>query len=51
MNAFNRLPGFTPSPPGLEHRIWRRLLAEYEHPPLDESIDDALTDYVERRQS
>ncbi len=27
MNAFNRLPGFTPSPPGLEHRIWRRLPA------------------------
>ena len=33
------------------HRIWRRLLAEYEQPPLDESIDDALTDYVERRKS
>jgi hypothetical protein len=25
MSAFNRLPGFTRSPPGLEHCIWRRL--------------------------
>jgi trimethylamine--corrinoid protein Co-methyltransferase len=33
------------------HRIWRRLLAEYEQPPLDESIDDALTDYVQRRKT
>ena len=27
MNLFNRLPGFVPSPPGLEHRIWQRLPA------------------------
>lgn len=27
MNAFHRLPGFQPSPPGLEHRLWRRLPA------------------------
>jgi len=27
MTAFNRLPGFTRSSPGLEHRIWRRLPA------------------------
>jgi uncharacterized membrane protein YcfT len=27
MNPFNRLPGFVPSAPGLEHRIWRRLPA------------------------
>ena len=27
MTAFNRLPGFTRSAPGLEHRIWRRLPA------------------------
>jgi hypothetical protein len=25
MNLFNKLPGFARSPPGLEHRIWRRL--------------------------
>jgi hypothetical protein len=27
MNLFNKLPGFTQSPPGWEHRIWRRLPA------------------------
>lgn len=27
MNLFNRLPGFTRSPPGLEHQVWRRLPA------------------------
>ncbi len=27
MSPFNRLPGFQRSPPGLEHRIWRRLPA------------------------
>lgn len=27
MSAFNRLPHFTRSPPGLEHRLWRRLPA------------------------
>lgn len=27
MNLFNKLPGFVQSPPGLEHRIWRRLPA------------------------
>lgn len=27
MNPFNRLPGHVASPPGLEHRIWRRLPA------------------------
>jgi hypothetical protein len=25
MNWLNRLPGFVPSPPGLEHRIWQAL--------------------------
>lgn len=27
MNLFNKLPGFVQSPPGLEHRIWKRLPA------------------------
>jgi hypothetical protein len=27
MQPFNKLPGFVRSPPGLEHRIWRRLPA------------------------
>ena len=30
--------------------IWKQLLAEYEQPPLDPAIDDALVDYVERRK-
>lgn len=32
------------------HRIWRRLLADYEQPPLDAAIDEALTDFVARRK-
>jgi trimethylamine--corrinoid protein Co-methyltransferase len=32
------------------HRIWRRLLDEYEQPPLDDAIDEALTDFVARRK-
>lgn len=27
MNLFNKLPGFERSPPGLEHRLWKRLPA------------------------
>lgn len=30
--------------------IWKQLLAEYEPPPLDESIREALADYVTRRK-
>ncbi|MEM7430743.1 MAG: trimethylamine methyltransferase family protein [Pseudomonadota bacterium] len=30
--------------------IWKQLLAEYEQPPLDPGIDEALVDYVERRK-
>lgn len=32
------------------HRIWRRLLADYERPPLDPAIDEALTEFVARRK-
>ena len=31
--------------------IWKRMLAEYEPPPLDPAIDEALTDFIERRKS
>ena len=31
--------------------IWKRLLEEYEQPPLDSAIDEALREYVERRKS
>lgn len=33
------------------NRQWKKTLAEYEAPPLDIAIDDALTDYIGRRKS
>ncbi|MDH3351869.1 MAG: trimethylamine methyltransferase family protein, partial [Gammaproteobacteria bacterium] len=30
--------------------IWKQLLNEYEQPPLDVAIDDALIDYVAKRK-
>jgi trimethylamine--corrinoid protein Co-methyltransferase len=30
--------------------LWKKMLQEYEQPPLDPSIDDALVDYVSRRK-
>jgi trimethylamine--corrinoid protein Co-methyltransferase len=30
--------------------IWKRLLGEYEKPPLDPAVDEALRDYVARRK-
>jgi trimethylamine--corrinoid protein Co-methyltransferase len=32
------------------HRIWKELLREYQPPPLDPAIGDALSDYVARRR-
>jgi len=32
------------------NQIWKRILAEYEQPPLDPGIDEALRDYMERRK-
>jgi trimethylamine---corrinoid protein Co-methyltransferase len=32
------------------NRIWKQLLAEYEQPPLDAGIDEALADFVARRK-
>ena len=31
--------------------IWKQLLREYEQPPLDPAIDEALVDYVEKRKN
>ncbi|WP_166417979.1 trimethylamine methyltransferase family protein [Cochlodiniinecator piscidefendens] len=33
------------------NRLWKKLLSEYEQPPLDQSVDDALKDFVARRKS
>jgi trimethylamine--corrinoid protein Co-methyltransferase len=32
------------------NQIWKQLLAEYEPPPLDPAIKEALQDYTERRE-
>ena len=31
--------------------IWKRMLREYEAPPLDPAIDEALVDFINRRKS
>ncbi len=31
--------------------IWKRMLNEYEAPPMDPAIDEALVEFVERRKS
>ena len=32
------------------NQIWKQLLQEYEQPPLDPAVDEALKDYVARRK-
>lgn len=31
--------------------VWKRMLQEYEAPPLDEAIDEALKDFIARRKA
>jgi trimethylamine--corrinoid protein Co-methyltransferase len=31
--------------------IWKRMLAEYEAPPIDPAVDEALNDYMTRRKA
>jgi trimethylamine--corrinoid protein Co-methyltransferase len=33
------------------NRLWKKKLAEYEAPPLDEAIDEALRDFMARRKA
>lgn len=33
------------------NRLWKKKLAEYEAPPLDEGIDEALKDFIARRKA
>jgi trimethylamine--corrinoid protein Co-methyltransferase len=40
----------SPTAPVRANAVWKRLLAEYEPPPLDQTVDEALVDYVERRR-
>ena len=32
------------------NKIWKKMLAEYEAPPIDPGIDEALRDFIERRR-
>jgi trimethylamine---corrinoid protein Co-methyltransferase len=33
------------------NKIWKRMLRDYEAPPLDEGIDEALQDFIARRKA
>jgi trimethylamine--corrinoid protein Co-methyltransferase len=33
------------------NKIWKRMLAEYERPPIDPAVDEALRDYIARRKA
>ena len=33
------------------HTIWKQMLNDYEAPPLDPAVDEALTDFIARRKS
>jgi len=33
------------------NKAWKRVLAEYEAPALDQAVDDALRDFVERKKA
>lgn len=33
------------------NRLWKRQLAEFEAPPLDQGIDEALRDFIDRRKA
>ena len=33
------------------NRLWKKRIAEYEAPPLDEGVDEALRDYVARKKA
>ena len=32
------------------NKLWKKRLAEYQAPPLDQGIDDALQDYMTRKK-
>ena len=37
--------------PARANAIWKKMLQDYEAPPLDPAIDEALQSYIERRKS
>jgi len=32
------------------HELWQKLLADYEAPPIDPGVDEALQEYMSRRK-
>ena len=37
--------------PRRANALWKRMLAEYEAPPIDPGVDEALRDFIERRKA
>ena len=37
--------------PRRANAVWKRMLAEYEAPPIDPGTDEALRDFIERRKA
>jgi trimethylamine---corrinoid protein Co-methyltransferase len=37
--------------PARANRVWKRMLAEYEAPPIDPGVDEALRDFIARRKA
>jgi trimethylamine--corrinoid protein Co-methyltransferase len=33
------------------NRIWKKMLADYQAPPIDEGIDEALREYVAQKKA
>ena len=31
--------------------LWKRMLADYEPPPIDEAVDEELREWIERRKA
>jgi trimethylamine---corrinoid protein Co-methyltransferase len=31
--------------------LWKRLLQEYEPPPIDPAVDEALSDFIARKKA
>lgn len=37
--------------PQRANALWKKMLAEYEAPPIDPGVDEALRDYIERKKA
>ena len=33
------------------NKVWKQMLAEYQAPPIDEAVDEALREFVTRRKT